>query len=71
MLEGSISVTVTVPLEGAFPTFVTIMVYVSPMSPWMKLPGWVFKMARSGAVVVNCASTPFVEPEALVAVRRK
>jgi hypothetical protein len=38
MPVGTVSVTVTVPLVGPAPLFVTVIVYVPPFCPWMKAP---------------------------------
>src|SRR3989304_4174537 len=45
---GSVSVTVTAPLVGPEPLLVTVMAYVAPVCPWVKLPVWVLVMVRSG-----------------------
>jgi hypothetical protein len=46
--EGSVSVTVAVPLVAAFPELVTVIVYV-PVPPAGKLPVWVLVMVHAGA----------------------
>src|SRR5262249_46609564 len=47
---GNASVTVMEPLEAAGPTFVMTIAYVSPTSPWKKLPECDFRIARSATV---------------------
>ena len=57
------SVTVTVPLVAAVPEFVTVMVYVTPVWPWVKLPECDFRMVRSGArTVIDALAVPPVPP---------
>ena len=50
------SVTRTVPLLGAPPWLVTVIVYVAPVCPWKKLPVWVFVTVRSGPAVMPVTS---------------
>ena len=45
---GSVSVTVTVPVVEAKPPLDTMIAYVAPVWPWLKLPVWVLVMVRSG-----------------------
>ena len=45
---GMLSTTVTVPDVGAPPAFDTVIVYVAPVWPGMKLPACVLTIARSG-----------------------
>ena len=58
MLAGKVSVTVTVPEVAAPPLLVTVIVYEAPVCPWMKLPGWLLDMVRSGtgAAVITVTS---------------
>ena len=60
---GTRSPTVTVPLVGAVPEFVTVIVYVAPVSPCVKFPLSVLTMVRSGTGVpagANLLSTFWV-----------
>ena len=43
------STTVMVPVVGPEPPFETVMVYVSPISPCLKMTEWVFVIVRSAA----------------------
>ena len=47
---GRVSVIVTVPVVEAVPLFLTVIVYVAPVCPWLKLPVCVLVTVRSGAV---------------------
>jgi hypothetical protein len=59
-------VTVTVPVVGEVPTLLTAIAYV-PVAPTVKLPVWLFAMARLGAttVVGSVAVGEFVAPPPL------
>ena len=46
--DGTVSVTVTVPLVGPFPVFLTVIVYAAPVCPCVKLPLCVLAMLRTG-----------------------
>src|ERR1041385_1957387 len=46
---GSVSVTVTVPTVGPKPTLLTVIVHCAPVWPRVKVPWWVFVIAKSGA----------------------
>ena len=45
---GSVSFMVIDPTVGPAPLFVTVIVYVLPVSPWVKLPVWLLETVRSG-----------------------
>ena len=48
--DGTVSVTVTVPLAGPAPAaFITVTLYVAPFCPWAKFPVWLFEMLNTGA----------------------
>ena len=53
---GKVSVTVTVPVVEADPLLLTVIVYVAPVCPCVKLPVWVFVIARSGTAIVAVGS---------------
>src|SRR3989442_9353858 len=53
---GTASLTVTVPLLTAPPALLTLIVYVAPTWPALKLPAWVLVRARSGPVLIAVAS---------------
>ena len=44
---GNASVTVTVPVVAVEPLLVTVIVYVAPTCPWVKLPACDFVIVRS------------------------
>src|SRR5689334_1792583 len=52
---GSVSVTVTVvPSVGpAIAALLTVIVYVAPTWPWVKLPAWLFVIDRSAGVAAG------------------
>src|SRR2546423_1239390 len=57
---GGFSVTVTVePSVAPSPAFVTDKVYVSPLSPWRKVPLWLLVISRAGfcTIVVGSSSS--------------
>src|SRR5712692_2873700 len=49
---GRVSVTVTIPLVGAKPEFVAVIVYVAPTCPWVKLPLCDLAMVMSGSWLI-------------------
>jgi len=49
--DGSVSVTVTIPVVGDVPALLTLIVYV-PVEPIVKLPVWLFAIARVGVTTV-------------------
>jgi hypothetical protein len=53
---GSESVAATVPLVGPGPALATVSVYVSPVSPWVKFPTWLFAIVRSATCVIVVGS---------------
>jgi hypothetical protein len=46
--DGTVSVTVTVPVVAAVPVFDTVTVYVAFCCPWLKLPVCVLVIVRTG-----------------------
>ena len=47
--DGTVSVTVTVPLVGPAPAaFDTVTLYVTPVCPCMKFPVWLFRTLKTG-----------------------
>ena len=59
---GRVSVTVTVPLVVALPEFVTVIEYVAPVCPWVKLPVCDFATVRSELLTIT--SSAVLDPEA-------
>jgi len=53
---GSVSATVTVPLVGPGPTLLTVIVYVAPVCPCVKLPVCVLFTVRSATCVIVVGS---------------
>ena len=61
--EGTVSVTVTVPLVGpAAALLLTVNVYVAPVCPCVKLPVWALLIDNTGSATVNAfKQTLYVE----------
>jgi hypothetical protein len=59
---GSVSVTVTVPLEASAPVLLGVIVY-TPFWPTTKLPTWVFDAPATGTSATTVVASVFVELE--------